>query len=182
MEYFKAAMEKDTTKLTWDSEAMMAYLNEAEEKLQEKKQAEQAEAKKEQYNANIEEGEKYLAEYTKGEGVIVLPSGVAYKVLQPGDGITKPTTEDTVEVKYVGRLINGEEFDKSGETPISFGVTSVIPGWTQVLQEMSVGEKVEVVIPYDQAYGENGSGGSIEPYKTLIFEVELVKVIKAEAK
>lgn len=181
-EYFMAAMQGDSAKLTWPQEELMVYIEKAEMKLYEEKQKAKEEEQKELHKANIEEGEKFLAEYKEKEGVVVLPSGVAYKTLQEGTGSVKPTTDDTVEVRYVGRLIDGTEFDKSGEEPTSFGVSGVIAGWTEVLQEMTVGQKVEVVIPYDKAYGAVGSGNSIEPYKTLIFEIELIGIKNPETK
>lgn len=182
LDYFLAGFKKDSTKMNWSMQEMQEYLSSAEQALQEKKQIEQEKALKEQYKQNIEDGAKYLEDFKKGEGVVVLPSGVAYKVLKAGTGKEKPTSQDTVEVFYIGRHTNGEVFDKSGETPVTFGVTGVIKGWTEVLQEMTVGEKVEVVIPYESAYGTAGSGQDIKPYETLVFEVELVSIKKAEEK
>lgn len=180
LEYFQYGMNQDSVKVTWKNEDMMNYLTEAEQKLAEKKKAEEAEKKQEEFKENIKEGEEYIEKFKKEEGVKVLPSGVAYKVLQEGTGTDHPTTEDNVKVNYNGTFVNGESFDKSGDEPASFGVTHVIPGWTEVLQEMVVGEKIKVVIPYDKAYGAEGSG-NIAPYKTLIFEVELVAIEKPAA-
>lgn len=178
-EYFEAAYKGDSTKTKWTKEDMNAYLEAAEKKINDARMAKQMEEQREKYSSNIKEGEDYMAEYKKGEGVVTLPSGVAYKVITPGDGKNFPQATDKVNVKYDGHFINGESFDKSDE-PISFNANQVIPGWTEVLQKMSVGEKIEVVIPYDQAYGEAGSG-KIEPFKTLVFTIELVSIEKPKA-
>jgi len=131
---------------------------------------------------NKQEGEAFLAENKKKEGVITLPSGLQYKVLNAGTG-PKPTTADTVVAHYRGTLIDGTEFDSSykrGE-PTSFGVTGVIKGWTEALQLMNTGSKWQLFIPSALAYGENGAGPQIGANATLIFEVELV-AIKPPAK
>lgn len=123
------------------------------------------------------EGEAFLAENAKKEGVITLPSGLQYKVLNAGTGAT-PKASDSVECHYEGRLIDGSVFDSSyqrGETA-TFGVTQVIAGWVEALQLMKEGDKWQLYIPYNLAYGERGAGAQIPPYATLIFDVELVKV------
>ena len=123
------------------------------------------------------EGEAFLAENAKKEGVVTLPSGVQYKVLNAGTGAT-PKASDSVECHYEGRLIDGSVFDSSyqrGETA-TFGVTQVIAGWVEALQLMKEGDKWQLYIPYNLAYGERGAGAQIPPYATLIFDVELVKV------
>lgn len=123
------------------------------------------------------EGENFLAENAKKEGVKTLPSGLQYKVLREGDG-RKPSATDKVECHYEGTLINGEVFDSSyrrGETA-TFGLNQVIKGWTEGLQLMQEGAKYRFFIPYDLAYGERGAGQSIPPYAALIFDVELIKV------
>ncbi|WP_246075831.1 FKBP-type peptidyl-prolyl cis-trans isomerase [Aliikangiella marina] len=123
------------------------------------------------------EGQAYLAKNKSVSGVTVTESGLQYQVLVNGDGI-KPSASDTVEVHYVGTLINGEEFDSSykrGNT-ISFPLNRVIKGWTEGLQLMPVGSKYKFTIPYNLAYGERGKGSTIPPYATLIFEVELVAI------
>ena len=123
------------------------------------------------------EGEAFLAENAKQEGVVTLPSGLQYKVLVSGNGAS-PKATDTVECHYEGRLINGAIFDSSyqrGETA-TFGVNQVIPGWVEALQLMKEGDKWQLYIPYNLAYGERGAGAQIPPYSTLIFDVELVKV------
>ena len=123
------------------------------------------------------EGEAFLAENAKKEGVITLPSGLQYKVLNSGNGAT-PKATDSVECHYEGRLISGTVFDSSyqrGETA-TFGVNQVIAGWVEALQLMKEGDKWQLYIPYNLAYGERGAGAQIPPYSTLIFDVELVKV------
>lgn len=130
------------------------------------------------YMANIETGKKFLEENKKNKDVKVTPSGLQYKVITQGKG-AKPTSSDQVKVHYEGKLINGTVFDSSikrGE-PAIFGVTQVIPGFSEALQLMSVGSKYIVYIPQELAYGERNAG-TIEPYSTLIFELELIDIIK----
>ena len=125
------------------------------------------------------EGEAFLAQNAKNEGVVTLPSGLQYKVLKSGNGAT-PKASDSVECHYEGRLISGTVFDSSyqrGETA-TFGVTQVIAGWVEALQLMKEGDKWQLYIPYNLAYGERGAGAQIPPFATLIFDVELVKVVK----
>ena len=131
----------------------------------------------EQTTALKKEGEEFLAQNAKQEGVVTLPSGLQYKVLKSGNGAT-PKASDSVECHYEGRLISGTVFDSSyqrGETA-TFGVTQVIAGWVEALQLMKEGDKWQLYIPYNLAYGERGAGAQIPPYATLIFDVELVKV------
>ena len=124
-----------------------------------------------------EEGEKFLAENAKREGVKTTASGLQYEVLEATLG-QKPKATDTVKVHYEGTLIDGTVFDSSykrGES-ISFPLNGVIKGWTEGLQLMSIGSKYKFFIPYQLAYGERGAGGSIPPYATLIFTVELLGI------
>lgn len=133
----------------------------------------------EQSAAVKEEGAAFLAENAKKEGVVTLPSGLQYKVLVAGNGAS-PKASDSVECHYEGRLIDGSVFDSSyrrGETT-TFGVTQVIAGWVEALQLMKEGDKWQLYIPYNLAYGEHGAGAQIPPYATLVFDVELVKVVK----
>jgi FKBP-type peptidyl-prolyl cis-trans isomerase FklB len=126
---------------------------------------------------NKKEGEAFLAENKKKEGVKTLPSGVQYKVIKAGTG-KKPKLTDTVTVHYRGTLIDGTEFDSSYKRgqPASFQVSGVIPGWTEALQLMGEGAKWQLFVPSNLAYGERGTGGPIGPNATLIFEVELISV------
>jgi FKBP-type peptidyl-prolyl cis-trans isomerase FklB len=125
---------------------------------------------------NMAAGEQFLKENSSREGVVVLDSGVQYRIVKPGTG-DSPTETDTVVVHYRGRLLNGSEFDSSygrGQ-PAEFGVGQVIPGWQQALQLMPVGAKWEVWIPASLAYGTQGSG-SIGPNETLHFDIELIEI------
>ena len=124
-----------------------------------------------------EEGEKFLAENAKREGVKVTESGLQYEVLEATIG-QKPKATDSVRVHYEGTLIDGTVFDSSykrGES-IAFPLNGVIKGWTEGLQLMSVGSKYKFFIPYQLAYGERGAGASIPPYAALIFTVELLGI------
>jgi FKBP-type peptidyl-prolyl cis-trans isomerase FklB len=126
---------------------------------------------------NKKEGEAFLAENKKKEGVKTLPSGLQYKVIKAGTG-KKPKLTDTVTAHYRGTLIDGAEFDSSYKRgqPASFSVSGVIPGWTEALQLMEEGTKWELFIPTSLAYGERGAGVMIGPNATLIFEVELISI------
>ena len=131
----------------------------------------------EKFKALAQEGIAFLAENAKKEGVTSTDSGLQYEVLAKGDGAS-PSAEDSVTVHYTGTLIDGTVFDSSVErgTPATFGVSQVIPGWTEALQLMSVGDKWRLVIPSELAYGARGSGAKIKPNSTLVFEVELLKI------
>ncbi len=123
------------------------------------------------------EGEKFLAENAKREGVKTTASGLQYEILEPSLG-QKPKATDTVRVHYEGTLIDGTVFDSSyrrGES-ITFPLNGVIKGWTEGLQLMSIGSKYKFFIPYQLAYGERGAGASIPPYAALIFTVELLGI------
>ena len=133
------------------------------------------------YGKNIEEGAQFLAENAKREGVKVTESGLQYEVIKEGKG-AKPAATDIVKVHYHGTLIDGTVFDSSVERgeSISFPLNGVIAGWTEGVQLMPVGSKYRFFIPYPLAYGEQGAGGAIEPYSTLIFDVELLGIEKPE--
>ena len=123
-------------------------------------------------------GENFLRYNATKEGVVTLPSGMQYRVMQEGTGAS-PGFRDRVTVHYRGTLVDGIEFDSSyahGGQPATFPVNRVIKGWTEALQLMQEGDKWELYIPSNLAYGEQGSGESIGPNETLIFEVELIKV------
>lgn len=127
--------------------------------------------------ANKKEGDAFLAANKAKDGVVTLPSGLQYKILQEGTG-PKPTAADTVVCNYKGTLLDGTEFDSSYKRgqPATFAVGQVIHGWTEALQLMPTGSKWQLFIPPDLAYGPNGAGGVIGPNATLIFEVELVSI------
>jgi FKBP-type peptidyl-prolyl cis-trans isomerase len=124
-----------------------------------------------------EEGEKFLAGNKLKQGVTTTASGLQYSALKLGNGKT-PKATSRVTVHYTGKLISGRVFDSSVQRgqPATFGVNEVIGGWTEALQLMREGDKWLLYIPYYLAYGENGAGGDIPPFATLIFEVELLNV------
>jgi len=133
--------------------------------------------KAEQGRKAKEEGEAYLAENAKKEGVVTLPSGLQYKIIKQGNG-RSPKATDKVKCHYEGFLIDGTVFDSSvqrGE-PATFPLNQVIAGWTEGLQLMQEGGKYRFFIPYDLGYGARGAGASIPPYAALIFDVELIEV------
>lgn len=137
------------------------------------------EESKAQFAQVREAGEKFLAENAKRANVVTLPSGLQYEIITEAIG-QKPVATDKVKVHYHGTLIDGTVFDSSvrrGE-PATFGVTQVIQGWVEALQLMPVGSKWKLYIPYDLAYGEHGAGQMIAPFSALIFEVELLEIVK----
>ena len=155
---------KDTAISSRDAQAL---LNEYFQK-KEKEQAQNA----------IAEGKVYLEQNAKRDGVTQTKSGLQYEVLTEGTG-KSPKATDTVRCHYEGRLLDGTVFDSSykrGE-PADFGLNQVIPGWTEGVQLMKEGAKFRFHIPYLLAYGERGAGAQIPPYSTLIFDVELIKVL-----
>ncbi|WP_428656967.1 FKBP-type peptidyl-prolyl cis-trans isomerase [Runella sp.] len=157
-----------------DNQAQMIlgnYFN----RLQSQRQSE--EAKK--FEGNKLEGEKFLEENKKKTGVVTLPSGLQYEVLKAGEG-PKPTINNTVKTHYHGTLIDGTIFDSSVKRgqPAEFPVGGVIQGWVEALQLMPVGSKWKLYVPYNLAYGERAAGQEIKPYSTLIFEVELLEIVK----
>ena len=172
-EYLEYALKGDTTKMTMDQEAAYNYIQNYYSKKQEIEN-------KEKYGKNIDEGKKAIEDFAKQNDVITTESGLAYRYATKGTG-KSPVDGDKVKVTYRGTLVNGTEFDKS-EEPVEFGVNQVIPGWTELLKLMKEGDQVIAYIPYDLAYGANGSGSSIEPFSTLIFDVTLLEVIPAEKK
>ena len=161
----KDVMEDKATAMT--SQEAQTLLNTY---FQEKQKAESQKA--------ISEGKAFLEENGKKEGVVTTKSGLQYEVLTEGTG-KQPKATDTVRCHYEGSLINGSVFDSSykrGE-PAEFGLSQVIPGWTEGVQLMKEGAKYRFHIPYLLGYGERGAGASIPPYATLVFDVELIKVL-----
>jgi hypothetical protein len=143
------------------------------QKQEERQRAEAAE----KYKGAKSEGEKYLSENAKKEGVTTLPSGLQYQVLKEGNG-KSPKATDKVVCHYEGMLVDGTMFDSSiqrGE-PATFPLNGVIAGWTEGLQLMKEGAKYRFFIPYQLGYGERGAGASIPPFATLVFDVELIEV------
>lgn len=129
---------------------------------------------------NKAKGDAFLNQNKAKEGVVSLPSGLQYKIIEAGKG-AKPGKEDTVTVDYTGTLIGGEVFDSSEKTgkPATFQVSQVIPGWTEALQLMPSGSTWEVVVPAALAYGNRSVGGPIGPNETLVFKIHLISVKKA---
>lgn len=128
---------------------------------------------------NIEKGQQFLEENKKRAGVVTLPSGLQYEVINEGTMGRYAKATDRVECHYEGTLIDGTLFDSSIKRgqPAVFGVSQVIPGWVEALQLMPEGAKWKLYIPGDLAYGAQGAGEMIPPHSTLIFEVELLKIL-----
>lgn len=169
---------KDSKPVMSDEEArmfIMEFINGREEQRSQR----QAEENKVNFKEYIDQNESFLAENKNKKGVIVTSTGLQYEVVKMGTG-PKPTTESMVKVHYTGTLIDGTEFDSSvrRNEPAQFPVSGVISGWTEALQLMPVGSKFRLYIPYKLAYGENGAGEIIKPYSTLIFDVELLEIVK----
>jgi len=153
----------------------MAYINIRETQ----KVAKKAEADKVKYKDYIEQNEAFLTKNKEKAGVTTTASGLQYEIIKMGTG-PKPTSQNTVKVHYVGTLIDGNEFDSSVKRnqPMTFPVSGVIPGWTEALQLMPVGSKFKLYLPASIAYGAAGAGEVIKPFSTLIFEVELLEIVK----
>ena len=169
---FTDALQKDTT----------VFTQAVAEKFFKDKQASNKAAKEEKlWGPNRDAGKKFLAENAKKEGVVVLPSGLQYKVLVKGEGEI-PQKDEKVFVNYEGRLVDGTVFDasnKHGDKPSEFRPNQVIKGWTEALTMMPVGSKWQLFIPYDLAYGDR-EAGEIKPFSALIFDVELVGIDKPQ--
>jgi FKBP-type peptidyl-prolyl cis-trans isomerase len=171
VEGLKNALEKKPSKYT--AEELDGAMNQFAQQMVAKQQKDMAEAG----TKNKEEGDKFLADNGKRDGVTTTKSGLQYEVLKKGEG-KMPAATDTVTVHYHGTLVNGKVFDSSvdrGE-PASFPVNGVIPGWVEALQLMPVGSKWKLFIPSSLAYGERGAGHDIGPNSALIFEVELLNI------
>lgn len=154
------------------------YIQQVAIELQQASEIKRAEELKELHGERISEGVRFFAENKTKEGVVSLPNGLQYKILTEGTG-QKPTISDRVKVHYEGKLLDGTIFDSSYQrgAPSTFGVTQVIKGWTEILQEMPVGSKWTVYIPYDLAYGDRDQG-QIKPFSTLIFDIELIEIVE----
>jgi len=137
-----------------------------------------AKSSKKDANQNLESGLEFLARNREEEGVVELPSGLQYQVLEDGEG-ELPSLEDEVKCHYHGSLIDGTVFDSSVERgqPAVFPVNGVIQGWVEALQLMSVGSKWRLYVPPELGYGEQGAGGVIGPNATLVFDVELLEIV-----
>ena len=169
---FTDALQQDTTVFTQtDADAFFGK----------KQRADKAAKEEKLYGPNRDAGEAFLAENAKKEGVVTTRSGLQYKVLVKGEGEV-PQKTDKVQVHYEGRLIDGTVFDaskKHGDKPLEFRADQVIKGWTEALTMMPVGSKWQLYIPYKLAYG-NRNQGQIKPYSALVFDVELVGIVKSE--
>ena len=176
IDYFAQAI-KDVLaggKTQLDAYEAQVIVQEFFQKQEEKQRASAAE----RHKALKAQGEQYLAENGKKDGVVTLPSGLQYQVLQEGNG-RKPKATDQVKCHYEGMLVDGTLFDSSiqrGE-PATFPLNGVIAGWTEGLQLMQEGAKYRFFIPYHLGYGERGAGASIPPFAALVFDVELIEVI-----
>lgn len=167
---FALAMKNDTSAMKMTPEQAGAYLNKYFTEVQERVNKE-----------NKEAGEKFLSENKTKDGVITTESGLQYKVITEGTG-AKPTATDKVKVHYKGTLLDGTEFDSSYKSnePAEFQVDGVIKGWTEILQVMPVGSKYIVWVPSELAYGERQASREIKPNSTLVFEIELLDIVKDE--
>ncbi|MDX9903948.1 MAG: FKBP-type peptidyl-prolyl cis-trans isomerase [Bacteroidales bacterium] len=169
--FAKGMIDAENEKNTLDEQSAQGYVM----TYMQKRQADQM---KKAYGKNIDEGEKFLAENKKRDGVQETSSGLQYEAITMGTG-DKPGPQDMVKVHYTGMLLDSTKFDSSvdrGE-PAQFGVNQVIPGWQEGIQLMPVGSKFKFYIPYELAYGEQGTG-PIPPFSTLIFDVELLEIVK----
>jgi FKBP-type peptidyl-prolyl cis-trans isomerase FklB len=167
---FEDALEVDSTVFTQAA---------AETYFRQKHEADMAAKQEKLYGPNRDAGRKFLEENAKRDSVVTLPSGLQYQVLVKGEGEV-PQATDKVKVNYEGRLIDGTVFDASarhGSEPAEFTPQQVIKGWTEALTMMPVGSKWRLFIPSDLAYGDRDQG-QIKPYSTLIFDVELVEIVK----
>jgi FKBP-type peptidyl-prolyl cis-trans isomerase FkpA len=169
MEGLRASMEGGDTKLSLDE--AMEMLQNAFYELQ---QAELVE--------NLEKGREFLRQNAERDGIRVTESGLQYAVIEEGSG-ERPSGSDMVRVHYEGRLIDGTVFDSSREngSPLEFPLDAVIPGWTEGLMLMSVGSRYELFLPSELGYGEPGAGGIIPPNSVLIFDVELLEIVRDDA-
>ncbi len=166
---FIQAMKGDSSAMQMSPEEAQTFIQTFVTRIQEEETA-----------AQKEEGDKFLAENKTKPGVITTASGLQYQVVTEGTG-ARPVDTDQVKVYYTGTLLDGTEFDstaKNGGEPAVFGVTQVIPGWTEGLKIMPVGSKYIFWIPSDLAYGVRGAGQQIKPNSTLKFEVELLEIVK----
>lgn len=185
--HFSSSFKQDSVNMVEmgaKNEQLTMYMNQVQNLMMQKQQKQQEEAMKaaeEKAQPNIKAGKEYVESQKKADPSIqTTESGVSYKVVTEGKG-TKPGKSDNVKVKYVGKHINGEEFDSSNGEAVQFNVAGVVPGFGEILQLMAPGAKYVAYIPSDKAYGNNGTG-SIEPGETLVFEIEMVEVMPNASK
>jgi FKBP-type peptidyl-prolyl cis-trans isomerase len=181
----KALMDSKENKLIMTAEERQAFFMRFQVKMQEVQMRRQETAAKKQaeenkvlFKANIAQGDSFLQKNKERSGVIVTASGLQYEVVKMGKG-EKPTETSNVKVHYTGKTIDGTVFDSSiGKDPAQFQVNGVIKGWTEALQLMPAGSKFIVYIPESLAYGAGGAGEVIKPFSTLIFDIELLEIVK----
>ncbi|MBA4322004.1 MAG: peptidylprolyl isomerase [Odoribacter sp.] len=175
----KSLMDAKEGKLLMTEAEYQNFLMRFSAKMQEAQMKKQAEANKVTYTESIAENEAFLLKNSENPGVTVTASGLQYEVIKMGTG-PKPAETSTVKVHYTGTLIDGTKFDSSYDRnePSEFPVNGVIKGWTEALQLMPVGSKFKLYLPESIAYGANGAGNIIKPYSALIFEVELLEIVK----
>lgn len=174
----KSLMDAKEGKLILTEAECQSFLMRFSTKMQEAQMKKQAEINNVRYKDNISKGDSFLQKNKTRPGVIVTPSGLQYEVIKMGTG-PKPTETSTVKVNYLGTLMDGTKFDASDpKNPAQFIVSGVIKGWTEALQLMPVGSKFKIYVPENLGYGVTGAGETIQPYSTLIFEVELVDIVK----
>jgi len=185
--HFSTYFKKDTVnqlEMGAKNEQLTMYMNQVQNMMMAKQQKMQEEAQKaaeEKARPNITAGKEYVEKQKKADPSIkTTESGVSYKVVTEGKG-TKPAKGDNVKIKYVGKHIDGKEFDSSKGEAVQFNVNGVVPGFSEILQLMAPGSKYVAYIPSDKAYGNNGTG-NIEPGETLVFEIEMVEVIPNPSK
>ncbi|TNE75824.1 MAG: FKBP-type peptidyl-prolyl cis-trans isomerase [Gammaproteobacteria bacterium] len=173
-----ALEERDPRLSPEDLEAVVQNFQAQQQEKQQQVNAEREEAMREAAEHNAAEGAAFLKENGAKDGVVTTESGLQYKVLEAGSGAS-PKMDSMVQVNYRGRLVDGTEFDASENHggAVELRLDQVIPGWTEALQKMQEGAKWELYIPAELAYGPSGTSGLIGPNATLIFEVELVKVV-----
>jgi FKBP-type peptidyl-prolyl cis-trans isomerase FklB len=175
----KAMIDGKDGKAKMTDDAARSYIMLVINKRESLKAEKKAEENKVKYKDYIDQNEAFLAKNKSKAGVTTTASGLQFEVIKMGTG-TKPTAQNTVKVNYIGSLIDGTEFDSSikRKEPVTFPVSGVIPGWTEALQLMPVGSKFKLYLPSSLAYGATGAGEIIKPYSTLIFEVELLEIVK----
>jgi FKBP-type peptidyl-prolyl cis-trans isomerase len=175
----KAMLDGKGGKPLMQDDAARTFIMKFINKRESEKAAKKAETDKVKYKDYIEQNEAFLAANKAKAGVTTTASGLQYEVIKMGTG-PKPTAQSTVKVNYTGTLIDGTEFDstKKRNEPAVFPVSGVIPGWTEALELMPVGSKFKLVLPAAIAYGPSQMGDVIKPYSTLVFEVELLEIVK----
>ncbi|QCU89859.1 FKBP-type peptidyl-prolyl cis-trans isomerase [Thiomicrorhabdus sediminis] len=166
----KDALSNKPSRLS--EEEMMKAIAEVKKTMMQKQEA----MRKQQAEANLAAGKQFMAEHGKQDGVKTLDNGIQYKIIKSGKG-ESPTENDTIFAHYEGTFIDGKVFDSSYQrgTPLKFQMGNVIKGWGEVLKMMKPGDKWEVVIPSELAYGERGAGQAIGPNQTLRFTIELIQ-------